>query len=181
VNFAPSGGRSGFFKATFVLPENYSNAQLFGSANVDDFGRAFLNGQPLSPALNSNEPGRITQSAHAVFQANDPSLFKAGFNELIIADWNSGGGPSGAGFYAIVTFQFSTPRPQLINPRIADGKFHFDFQAVPSMSYDVEASTSLTGDWNKIQSVTAASSTVTVSVDFQSIPRHRYFRIVARP
>jgi hypothetical protein len=82
-------GESGFFEVTFTLPSDFTSAQLSGEANVDDSGEVFLNGTALTPA----------------FSTTDSSLFLAGENVLLISDDNQqGGGPSGAAFYADVSF-----------------------------------------------------------------------------
>jgi hypothetical protein len=47
----------------------------------------------------------LTQFGDATFSTTDANLFREGTNELVISDRNSGGGPSGAAFYALITFE----------------------------------------------------------------------------
>ncbi|MCX6874598.1 MAG: hypothetical protein NTW21_12450 [Verrucomicrobia bacterium] len=95
-------GQHGFFKVSFTLPVLGSNALLTGWANVDDAGRAFLNGEPLSPSLTSGDPNTIVEFGDRRFWTTSLNTFRLGYNELLISDWNNGGGPSGAAFYAII-------------------------------------------------------------------------------
>ncbi len=98
---APSGcsacnGQSGFFEVTFTLPSGLTSAAISGAGNVDDAGYVFLNGNSLGAPLdefNSN-----------AFGSSDLAYFKPGLNTFIVADNNSGGGPSGAAFYATITY-----------------------------------------------------------------------------
>jgi len=71
---------------------------LSGLGNVDDQGYVFLNGHDLGAIL--------TQFANNSFSTSDSSFFNSGVNVLLVSDINSGGGPSGAAFYA--QFDFST-------------------------------------------------------------------------
>ena len=109
VNIPPGDGQNGFFKVTFELPSNFGEIELTGAANVDDLGRVFVNGDPISPSILSNDPGRITQFGNAVFSISDPLLFRPGENELLISDANTGSGPSGAAFYANITYRKLEP------------------------------------------------------------------------
>jgi hypothetical protein len=107
INIPPGGstsvdGQSGFFKVSFTLPAVGPNLCLAGRANVDDAGRVFLNGHPISPSLTSGDSDTITEYGNAGFGSTNAAWFNPGVNELLIADWNSGGGPSGAAFYAVV-------------------------------------------------------------------------------
>jgi hypothetical protein len=111
INIAPGDGESGFFETTFDLPSNISGAQLIGSANVDDVGRVFLNGNAISPSIFSSDPARITLSGNAMFSTSNASFFHAGLNTLLIADSNIGGGSSGAAFWATVTYGAGAPLP----------------------------------------------------------------------
>jgi len=89
-------GMSGFFLTTFTLPAGYSAPSLSGAACVDDEGWAFLNGHTIGTGM-----GEYVASSLSV---TDPSFFHAGVNRLVISDNNAGGGPSGAAFYANVTY-----------------------------------------------------------------------------
>jgi hypothetical protein len=110
VNIAPGDGESGFYKVTFTLPSSFTAPMLQGSANVDDVGRAFLNGNPISPSIFSGGPGLITEYNNAVFSTSNASFFLPGQNVLLIADANTGGGPSAGAFYANIVFD-GTPLP----------------------------------------------------------------------
>jgi hypothetical protein len=59
-------GQSGLFKVTFTLPVLGPNVLLTGWANVDDFGRAFLNGQPLTPSMASGAVACHTLASGAI-------------------------------------------------------------------------------------------------------------------
>jgi|GEM_PF-553961 len=105
INIPPDDGENGFFKVSFVLPAGFQAIQLAGAANVDDYGRAFLNGNPISSSMSSDDPGRINEFADTPFSTTNAAFFQVGTNDLVIADANTGGGPSAAAFYAVVNFQ----------------------------------------------------------------------------
>lgn len=107
INIPPGDGESGFFEVMFTLPSGFSNASLSGAGNVDDQGTVFLNGTAITPV------NALDESDSVFFSTADPSLFHAGTNVLLISDSNSGGGPSGAAFYADVTYNgtLATPEP----------------------------------------------------------------------
>ena len=107
INIPPGNGQSGFFETTFTLPDTFSNISLAGAANADDMGRVFLNGTPISPSLFSSSPGKITEYGNATFATSDSSLFLPGENTILVADDNTGG-PSGAAFFADVTYTDTT-------------------------------------------------------------------------
>ena len=97
-------GENGFFKMAFDLPSSFANIQLTGSANVDDFGRLFLNGNPLTPSLSSGSPGVISETGNVTFESSNPAFFKAGTNVILIADANTGGGPSAGAFFVNISY-----------------------------------------------------------------------------
>jgi hypothetical protein len=99
-------GYSGFFLVTFTLPTGFSNVTLSGVGNVDDQGSVFLNGNLISSSL--------TEFGDAAFSTDIQSDFTAGTNYLVIADDNSGGGPSGASFYADVSYTVPEPASLLL-------------------------------------------------------------------
>ncbi len=99
VNIAPGDGESGYFEATFNLPAAGPYIQIQGAANVDDFGRVFLNGVALTPEM----PNGVAEFGDFAFSSNDSSLFQTGQNVLLVADANTGGGPSGAAFFATIS------------------------------------------------------------------------------
>ena len=104
LNIPPGDGRSGYFRLTFVAPEGFSSARLTGKANVDDTGRVFLNGRPISPSIFSHSA--LVEFGNVGFSANGPEFFKPGaVNEILVSDVNTGAGPSGAAFYFTITFR----------------------------------------------------------------------------
>ncbi|MBV8520291.1 MAG: pentapeptide repeat-containing protein [Acidobacteria bacterium] len=106
VNLPPGDGRSGYFKVTFVAPKQFSRVELRGRANVDDIGRVFLNGRPLTGSIFSHTA--VSEFGDVAFAAGreTTALLKPGaVNELIVSDMNTGAGPSGAAFYARITFR----------------------------------------------------------------------------
>ncbi len=104
VNIPLGDGQNGYFKVSFTLPSAFSGTSLWGSANIDDVGRVFLNGHPLSPSILGTDPGRLTEGGNATFRTDDSSFFRSGINELIFSDANTYGGPSGAAFFATIAF-----------------------------------------------------------------------------
>jgi uncharacterized protein YjbI with pentapeptide repeats len=104
LNIPPGDGRSGFFRLTFIAPDGFSSARLTGKANVDDTGRVFLNGRPISPSIFSHNA--LVEFGNVSFSANGPAFFKPGaVNEILVSDVNTGAGPSGAAFYFTITFR----------------------------------------------------------------------------
>ncbi|MCX6926670.1 MAG: hypothetical protein NT154_26215 [Verrucomicrobia bacterium] len=95
-------GQHGFFRILFTLPVLGPNALLTGVANVDDRGRVFLNGKPISPSMTTGDPNTITEFGDHTFWSTSLDEFHVGYNELLISDWNFGAGPSGAAFYAVI-------------------------------------------------------------------------------
>jgi hypothetical protein len=104
VNIPPHDGENGFFKVTFTLPSSFSGISLSGSANIDDKGRVFLNGNPISPSILSGGSNMITEYGNATFSTTNASFFNSGTNEILFADANTGGGPSGAAFYVCIAY-----------------------------------------------------------------------------
>ncbi len=104
LNIAPGDGENGYFMLTFTLPVGFSGISLTGAANVDDTGRAFLNGNALSASIVSGSSGVLNQFDSRSFSTANAAFFQAGTNTLLISDANSQGGPSGAAFYATVSF-----------------------------------------------------------------------------
>jgi hypothetical protein len=85
-------------------PEGFSSARLTGKANVDDTGRVFLNGRPISPSIFSHNA--LVEFGNVSFSANGPEFFKPGaVNEILVSDVNTGAGPSGAAFYFTIAFR----------------------------------------------------------------------------
>ncbi len=102
ININPSDGQNGFFKLIFTLPEDFINPVLTGVANIDDRGRAFLNGTPITPEIESDLA--ITQFGNVAFETHNPQLFKPGENIINLSDANNGCGPSGAAFYFYIYY-----------------------------------------------------------------------------
>ena len=69
----------------------------------------------MSPAPYTG--GAISEFGDTGFSTADPSFFVAGTNILLISDDNqAGGGPSGAAFYATVTYSEITPAAGVPEP-----------------------------------------------------------------
>jgi len=159
VNLPPGDGESGFFRLTFLLPPDFANVQLSGSANADDYGRVFLNGHPLTPAIASSDPGRINEFGNVAVLTQNPAWFTAGTNVILVADANSGG-PSGAAFFFEVTYQRGTLPVQLRSPAMQPGgPFRFSFSATPGRQYRIWSSTNLllTNGWTLLVTSNAAA------------------------
>ncbi len=99
VNIPPGDGENGYFMMTFQLPDVFDNMQLTGVANVDDFGRVFLNGHPLTAPIGSG----VSEFGNVAFGTSDPSLFQTGENTVLISVANTGSGPSGGAFFVNIT------------------------------------------------------------------------------
>jgi hypothetical protein len=109
VNIPPGDGENGYFEMTFTLPSNFSNITLTGSANVDDTGRAFLNGNPISPSILGGGLPPITEFGNVTFSTQDAAYFIPGENTILISDANTGGGPSGGAFFLTITYSSAAP------------------------------------------------------------------------
>lgn len=97
-------GYSGFFMDTFTLPTNFTDASLSGAGNADDYGYVYLNGNLISTSL--------SEYSNTGFSDINQADFVAGLNQLVIADNNSGGGPSGAAYYANVSYETASAVPE---------------------------------------------------------------------
>jgi hypothetical protein len=65
----------------------------------------FLNARELSPSSLTTGEGLIGQKGDRMFSTRDQTLFRRGDrNEIVIADLNVGGGPSGVAFWIEITF-----------------------------------------------------------------------------
>jgi uncharacterized protein YjbI with pentapeptide repeats len=105
VHIPPGDGRSGFFKATFVLPQSFFDIQLSGRVNIDDVGRVFVNRTPISASIFCVDSlDRVTQYGDVKVFADDDKLFHAGVNEILVSVANVGGGPSGGAFYFVIRY-----------------------------------------------------------------------------
>ncbi len=103
INIPPGDGESGFFLVDFTLPAGYTDPSISGAANADDQGYVFLNGNSLAS---------ITEFGNTTFSSSNPAFFLTGVNQFLVSDDNSGGGPSGAAFYATVTYNaVGVPEP----------------------------------------------------------------------
>ena len=113
INIHPGNGQYGFFEVAFTLPSGATNVSINGSANVDDFGWIFINGHQIG--------SEASEYGNATFSSTLASNFFVGVNEFLVSDINSGGGPSGAAFYATVSYDVSTtPLPAAL-PLFATG------------------------------------------------------------
>ena len=104
-------GNSGFFLVEFTLPADFTSAQIVGVGNVDDLGTVFLNGTAITN-INALAAG-FAGPSNVGFSAT--TGFVPGTNWLVISDDNAGGGPSGAAFWATVTYDApsSVPEPSI--------------------------------------------------------------------
>lgn len=142
VNIPPGNGQSGFFMVTFTLPNTFSNIQLNGLANVDDVGFAFLNGNLIS--------SQLTEFGNVSFSATNRQFFQPGINVLVISDNNTGGGPSGASFFGVVTYDTNNCNVTVTNVQMADAS-HLkvdlagNFSQNPSSKKFFNVSTTLNG------------------------------------
>lgn len=122
VNIAPRNfdqGLSGYFKVTFDLPAGFSSPQLNGAATIDNAGRVFLNGNPITASIFSSAFDVVNRYS---FATSNAAFFKAGTNEILISNYNlmpfSPPNPSGAAFYLTVTYQTVPADFILITPNI---------------------------------------------------------------
>ena len=109
INIPPGNGQSGFFESIFTLPSLYSAISLAGAGNVDDEGAVYLNGHLISGALQSST--ELNQFDSRTFSTSIAAYFVAGQNVLLVADDNSGGGPSGAAYFATISYTNAVPEP----------------------------------------------------------------------
>ncbi len=109
INITPTPEQNGFFRITFTLPAGFSGISLTGTGNVDNAGRVFINGNPITPSLSSGDPAVLTQFGNVGFSTTNAAYFQPGINTLLLADANTTGGPSGAAFYA--TINYAVPEP----------------------------------------------------------------------
>ena len=143
INIPPGDGESGFFETSFVLPAGFTNPVLTGVGNVDNIGRVFLNGNPISPDL--SDPNALTEFGNTGFSTNDAAFFVPGQNTLLIADDNTGG-PSGAAFFATITF--GPPLPDLTVSDVSGPATGFNSQSVLVSWTDQNMGTAAaTGPW----------------------------------
>jgi hypothetical protein len=99
-------GPSGYYQASFSLPTNLSSASLVLDVAGDDEGYAYLNGHNL---------GEFSEFGDFHFSTSDQSMFLANNNILTFAVSNSGGGPTGLSYEAVVTYPAaSVPLPSAL-------------------------------------------------------------------
>ena len=107
---------SAWYRFTFELPDNFTNAHLSGIANVDDVAVAWLNGNRISAEVTINDLGvdRVDEDGLPLlswptrdpFGSCEPSHFVSGTNELVfgvIGDLSEFD-PTGIEFEATVAF-----------------------------------------------------------------------------
>ncbi len=132
----PSGnGQNGFFKMTFDLPSNFASAQLSCGATMDYYGRAFLNGNALTPAIDSAQPApaagtiRSELGQDVFFSTRTAGFFHAGTNTVLLADINANGGASAGAFFGLVTY--------VVDPMAGWRQTHFGTTANSGASGDL--------------------------------------------
>jgi uncharacterized delta-60 repeat protein len=157
IKIPPGDGRNGFFKSTFVLPESYRSAQLSLMVNADRYGRAFLNGQPVTGSLYSNDTQRITSELRTFYTLDNPGCLRPGTNEFIVADVSDDGTGSSATFYGFVTFR---PCPLLKQPVCpVAGGFEVRITAPLDGSYTIQFKPALESPWTSVLTTNAAEGT----------------------
>jgi hypothetical protein len=175
INISAGGGQNGFFQTAFSLPEGFAGIQLSLAANVDFQGRAFLNGTPITPPLGQND--RITQSGNAMFAVRDATLFRAGANELLIADANSDGGASGTAFYAFVTYRPVPVLNQVSRP--SGSQFQLRVGGTTNENYALQFTTDFLS-WTTLVSTNPSGGAFNF-VDTTATNTVRYYRTVVVP
>lgn len=184
INISPGDGENGFFKISFVLPVGFQAIQLAGVANVDDYGRAFLNGNPISSSMSSGDPGRISEFGDTSFSTASAAFFRAGTNELVIADANTSGGPSGAAFYAAVTYQTSTNNSGLVLglPGWLTNQFQMRLTGASNQNYTVQMSTNLSStNWISLFITNNTTTNSFLLTDPNATNQQRFYRILIGP
>ncbi len=115
VSIPTGNGQNGFFKITFQLPVGYAAAQISCGATMDYYGRAFVNGNALTPAISSSQPTPVDGTIRSelgedvFFSTKNPAHFHSGTNEFLVADINANGGASAGAFFALVTYSMTPP------------------------------------------------------------------------
>ena len=175
INIPPATGQNGFFQQTFVLPPGYTGIQLSLGANVDFYGRAFVNGNAVTPSVTQN--GRITSSGNSYFAINNAALFHAGVNELLLADANSDGGASGAAFFALVTYRPLPVLTQVVHP--LSNQFQFSLTNILNETYTIQYSTNLLS-WTTLLATNSAAASITI-LDPNATNAFRFYRTLAAP
>jgi hypothetical protein len=177
VQIPPADGEYGFFKVNFTLPQSFSGIQLTGSANVDDYGRVFLNGHPLTPSLTSGDPATVSEAGNVTFGTTNATWFIPGTNVFLVSDSNSGGGPSGAAFYAIISF---TAAPSLGSPaKLSSGQFRFLLTGASNQNYTLQMSTNLSStNWTSLLTTNNTTTNSFIVVDPNATNQQRFYRIL---
>jgi len=184
VQIPPADGESGFFLATFTLPQTFSGIQLTGAANADDYGRVFLNGNPLTPSLTSGEPGTVSEFGNATFWTTNAGWFVPGTNQILVCDQNTGG-PSGAAFYAAISYVAgsSAPPPTLGSPaRLSGGQFQFLLTGAAGQNYTILMSTNLgSTNWTPLFVTNSAAANSFEVIDNNATNNPRFYRVKTGP
>ena len=86
---------------------------------MDYYGRAFLNGNALTPAIDASQqfpvPGTIRSELNqdVFFSTKNAAFFVTGTNYVDFADINANGGASAGAFFALATYVINPPLPPL--------------------------------------------------------------------
>ncbi len=111
---------SAFYKFEFQMPSLFECASIYGIANADDMGVAFLNGGAISPLITQEDIDnlgldRVDAAGHPLlgWPTADPlysldcAMFRPGMNELIVAVGSdfSQFEPAGLEFLAMVRYE----------------------------------------------------------------------------
>jgi hypothetical protein len=184
VSIPPGNGQNGFFQLSFVLPPGYSVAQISCGARMDYYGRAFLNGNALTPAIDPAQPtpapGTIILNNDTFFSAKNPAFFHAGTNYLVFADINANGGASAGAFFCLATHR--VPPPALSIPATLSGDhFQFTLSGDSGAMYRIEASTNCSA-WTVLGTNTATGGSFSfVDPAAASGFNNRFYRVVLVP
>ena len=184
VNIPPGNGQNGFFQLSFVLPSGYSGAQISCGATMDYYGRAFLNGNPLTPAIDSSQPspapGTIAGNNDTFFSTKSAAFFHAGTNYFVLADINANGGASAGAFFCLATYR--VPPSSLSDPaKLSGNQFQFTLTGDSGAMYRIEATTNFSA-WTVLGTNTATGgSFLFVDPAAASGFKSRFYRAVLVP
>jgi hypothetical protein len=99
---------------------------------------------------------------------------------LLISVWNSGGGPSGAAFYAVISF---IPVPSLgsvVAP--SNGQFRFLLNGAANQNYTLQVSTDLSStNWTTLYTTNNPAAGTFLLTDPNATNQQRFYRILVGP
>ncbi len=151
---------------------------------MDYYGRAFLNGSALTPAIDSSQPapapGTIILNNDIFFSAKTPAFFHAGTNYVVFADINANGGASAGAFFCLATYRVP-PSTLSIPATLTGDHFQFTLTGDSGAMYRIEATTNLSA-WTALGTNTATGgSFLFVDPAAASGFNNRFYRAVPVP